>query len=405
MQGNRIAWCGSWADRPTDTGKAGATLDLGDHLLMPGLINAHCHLDYTGMAGHLPPPRLFTDWVKALVALKASWTEREFAESWRQGAAMLVRSGTTTVADVEAMPELLPAAWQATPLRVFSFRELIHLKPDPGAGDLVRQASSHLASLPGATGRVGLSPHAPYSTTADLLEAAADSARRHHWRLMTHVAESEEEFEMFMYRHGPMFEWLKNQRDMADCGLGSPIQHLERRGYLDDNLIAVHVNHLWRQDSGLLGRNQVSVVHCPRSHDYFRHLKFPREELLSAGVNICLGTDSLASVRPAGPEPIALDMFAEMQALQAGSPALSPESILRMATVNAAKALGRENDLGWLGPGAIADLIALPFTGPVADPYAAAIHHRGPVAASLIDGEWAVPPPLIAASQSFQTGS
>src|SRR5687767_7548203 len=96
------------------------TTDLGDVVLLPGLINAHCHLDYTNMAGKISPPRSFADWIKTIVALKAEWSYTEFAESWVRGAAMLLRGGVTTVADVEAVPELLPEMWHATPLRVIS---------------------------------------------------------------------------------------------------------------------------------------------------------------------------------------------------------------------------------------------------------------------------------------------
>src|SRR5262245_9889805 len=188
---------------------------------------------------------------------------------------MLVRTGTTTVADVEAVPELLPSAWRATPLRVISYRELINVKGRHAPAELVERAVNDWLGLAEATGRVGLSPHAPYTTSAELLEQASRAAQRRNWRLTTHVAESEQEFEMFMYRQGPMFEWLKSQRDMTDCGHGSPVQHLERCGYLDENLLAVHVNYLWRHDAGILGRGGVSVAHCPRSHDYFRHLRFP----------------------------------------------------------------------------------------------------------------------------------
>jgi cytosine/adenosine deaminase-related metal-dependent hydrolase len=391
VAGERITWCGTWESRPAEVDRA-QVFDFGDSILLPGLVNAHCHLDYTAMAEKLPRPRTFADWIKGLVALKSAWTVPEFAESWRQGAAMLLRTGTTTVADIEAMPELLPNARQTTPLRVISFRELIHLKPGDGAAQLVDQAVRHLEELPEFAQRVALSPHAPYSTTASLLEASAEAARRRGWRLMTHVAESEEEFEMFMYRQGAMFEWLKHQRDMSDCGLGSPVQHLERYGYLDKNLIAVHVNHLWRHDAGILGRNGVSVVHCPRSHDYFQHFRFPRDELEAAGVNVCLGTDSLASVRRDGGEPLQLDLFAEMRALQSASPSLGSEPIVRMATVNAARALGR-TDLGRLGAGAMADVIVLaaaPSTTGSQDCYDAVVHHRGAVAASLIGGQWAM---------------
>src|SRR5688572_32901965 len=115
ISGERIAWVGPWRDAPEHL--TGEVSDLGEVVLMPGLINAHCHLDYTGMAGLIAPPKSFTDWITSMVALKGSWGLADFAASWRNGAQMLLRTGTTTVADIETVPELLPAAWDATPLR------------------------------------------------------------------------------------------------------------------------------------------------------------------------------------------------------------------------------------------------------------------------------------------------
>ncbi len=389
VQGDRIAWAGRRVDLPSGLG--GDERDLGDVVLLPGLINAHCHLDYTGMAGQIPPPKRFTDWIQAIVALKGAWTLDDYSVSWRRGADMLLRTGVTTVADIEAVPELLPAAWDATPLRVISFRELIHVRDRQPAAEIVERAMNDCLGLPRSEGRVGLSPHATYTTTPALLEHAARAAQRRRWRLATHVAESEEEFEMFMYGQGPMFDWLKNQRDMSDTRRGSPVEHLERCGYLDENLLAIHANHLARHDATVLASHRVSVVHCPRSHDYFRHLKFPRAELQAAGVNLCLGTDSLASVRKDSARPPELNLFAEMQALAAQEPALAPEAILCMATLRAAAALGRAGELGEVSSGALADLIAVPFAGGAADAAAAVLHHRGDVAASMIAGQWILP--------------
>jgi cytosine/adenosine deaminase-related metal-dependent hydrolase len=306
---------------------------------------------------------------------------------------MLLGHGTTTVLDVEAAPELLPAAWAGTPLRVFSYREMLHVKNRQPAAEVVERAVNDWLGMPEAQGRVGLSPHAPYTTSPQLLELAARAAHRRRWRLVTHVAESEEEFQMYMYRHGPMHDWLKNQRDMSDCGHGSPVQHLERCGYLDSNLIAAHVNYLWRHDAGILGRNGVHVVHCPRSHDYFKHLKFPREELENAGVTVCLGTDSLATTRVEGDAPLALNLFAEMQSFAQRSPELASASIVRMATLHGARALGRTGELGELSQNAMADLVVIPFTGGSAEVADAIVHHQGPVRAVMIGGSWAIAPP------------
>ena len=178
---------------------------------------------------------------------------------------------------------------------------------------------------------------------------------------------------------------------MSDCGRGSPVAFLEENNYLGPNLLAVHVNYLWRHDAANLARRRVSVVHCPRSHDYFRHLRFPLSDLRSAGVNICLGTDSLATTRKIAGQSPELNMFAEMQSLSAASPELSPMTILEMATINGAQALGRKGHWGELTSGTSADLIAIPFKSRCV--YETVLHHSGDVLASMIAGEWAISPP------------
>jgi cytosine/adenosine deaminase-related metal-dependent hydrolase len=165
-----------------------------------------------------------------------------------------------------------------------------------------------------------------------------------------------------------------------------------RNRLLGKNLLAIHVNYLAEGDAELLARRKVNVVHCPRSHAYFRHDRLALRSLLAAGVNICLGTDSLASVVKNRKEPLQLDLFSEMRALNVTMPRLSPETILEMATANGAKALGRAGQIGELTPGACADLIAIPFTGESRDATAAVVHHPGHVAASMIDGRWVVTP-------------
>lgn len=392
IAGDRITWVGRYAEIPDALTESGESAhDLGDVILLPGLVNAHCHLDYTAMAGMISPPKSFADWIKTMVATKSSWTLNDFAASWDQGAATLLKNGTTTVADIEAIPELIPQAWQRTPLRVLSFRELLNVRSRVPATELVERAVNDWLSIPNSDRRVGLSPHAPYTTTRELLEHAARAASRRGWRLTTHLAESEQEFEMYMYRQGPLFEWLKAQRDMSDCGHGSPVQHLERCGYLDENLLAVHVNYLWRHDAAVLGQHHVNVVHCPQSHDYFQHLRFPRAELEDAGVNICLGTDSLATTRTQTGRPLELNMFDEMRHFAAKSPEVDPEKILRMATVQAAKAIGWSNTIGELSEGSMADLITIPADGNT-DVFEQIIHHRKPVSTSMIAGQWVIPP-------------
>jgi cytosine/adenosine deaminase-related metal-dependent hydrolase len=391
ISGNRIRAVGPW--REFDSVRSVEILDLGVVALLPGLINAHCHLDYTDLAGEIPPQKSFTDWIKLITAAKAGWSYSEFAQSWLHGANMLVRSGTTTVADIEAVPELLPEVWNATPLRVFSFLEMTGVKSRRDPRAILRQAIAHIDSLPKGRCLAGLSPHAPYSTVPELLRLTAQKARDRNCRLTTHVAESEQEFEMFRRGSGEMFDWLRrNERDMTDCGLGSPVQHLRRHGLLSENLLAVHLNYLAHEDAGTLARTKVSVVHCPRSHAYFRHRAFPLRTLLRNGVNVCLGTDSLATITKPRRQTVELNLFEEMRKLATRAPFLSAKQILEMATVNGARALGLSRRVGELSPGAFADLIAVPFAGKMSALHDAVLHHSGDVAANMIDGHWAIRP-------------
>src|SRR5271170_1560493 len=203
---NRVAAVGAWRDLAARARPP--AVDLGQVILLPGLINSHCHLDYTDMSG-LPPQKQFPDWIKGLLALKAAASYTDYAEAWLRGATMLARTGTTTVADVEAVPELLPEVWSSTPLRVFSFLEMTGVKSRRKPGEILREAAAKIKSLSSARGSAGLSPHALYSTMPKLLRETAILARRRRWRVTMHLAESQAEHEMYAERRGPMFDWLE----------------------------------------------------------------------------------------------------------------------------------------------------------------------------------------------------
>lgn len=194
-------------------------VDLGDVVVLPGLINSHCHLDYTHLLGRLPPPRTFPDWIKSILAAKSEWTESDYAASWLDGARQLLESGTTSVVNIESVPGILAASRRATPLRVFSHLEMTGVRTGSDPASVLDRAEGVLRGLDAGRGGLGLSPHAPYSTQPELLELTASRCRAAGFRTTTHVAESHAESEMYLYRRGPMFTWLESQRRMDDCGL------------------------------------------------------------------------------------------------------------------------------------------------------------------------------------------
>jgi cytosine/adenosine deaminase-related metal-dependent hydrolase len=338
-----------WSGEPTE--------DLGEVALLPGLVNAHCHLDYTGMAGMIPPPSSslnFPDWIKSILSLKAHWSYTEFAASWVKGAKQLLESGCTTVFDIEAVPELLPDAWDATPLRVVSFLEMTGVRSGHQPERILRDATREMTRWgPHPRSKPALSPHALYSTPPELLKLVAKKMRTEKIPVSIHLAESEAEWEMYQNARGPLYDWLKSQRPMTDCGGKSPVQRAHELGLLQPNLLAIHCNYLAPGDAELLANNTVTVVHCPRSHAYFKHAPFPYEELRAAGVKIALATDSLASIRPEKPDSLSLNMWDEMSSFR-NATNVAAADIVRMAALPCG-----------LSVGAFAHLIAINFRGAV----------------------------------------
>ncbi len=278
---------------------------------------------------------------------------------------MLLKTGTTTVADIEAMPDLLPEVWDATPLRVFSFLEMTGIRAKRAPKEILHEAVKKIDSLAHARNRaVSFAArallHSPGTAPAD---------RRNRAQEVNGASPSTSP--------SPTRNLRCSCTRAARCTTGSsattatipiaatvrpsPISRASR--LLGENVLAVHVNCLARGDATLLGKNRTHVVHCPRSHDYFHHPPFSRERLANAGVNLCLGTDSLATTRKTGKQKPELNMFEEMRMLADTDKAISPLEILRMATVNGARALGLAGETGELSKNAFADLIADSFRG------------------------------------------
>ena len=359
-------------------------LDLGDHVVLPGLINTHCHLDYTLLRHSIAPPASFAAWVQRINGIKRSLDADDYLKSIARGFAELKRWGTTTVCNIEAFPELMPRM-APPPIRTWWFYEMIDIRHRITDEDVVAGALMFFEHRGGASGGFGLSPHAPYTASRQLYGLANQCASLMTLPLTTHVAESREELAMFRDASGALHDFMASlQRPMNDCGQTTPFQHLWRSRAIDSRWILAHMNELTEDDFDLLASldkaDRPHVVHCPGSHRYFGHTPFPYRRMHELGMNICVGTDSLASTDT-------LSLLVELRRVAARESWLSAEELLRTVTVNAARALDRSRHLGRIAAGALADLIALPFTDTVADVYEAILRFDRPIPWMMIDGK------------------
>lgn len=359
------------------------TVDLGERVLLPGLINAHCHLDYTMMRRTIPPQASFAEWIKRINALKRSCDDDDYLRAIARGFDELKKWGTTTVLNIESFPELL-VKMPAPPIRTWWFYEMIDIRQRIATEEVVAGAFVFFQEHSDWLGGFGLSPHAPYTASAALYRLAGECARVTGMPLTTHLAESAEEEKMFRHARGRLHDFMAQiGRDMGDCGNRSAFAHLYASGLVGGDWILAHLNELSEEDFQLIAERgegvDLHVVHCPVSHRYFGHRKFEFQRLRELGANICLGTDSLASND-------ALNLFAEMRAAQKNEPWISAEELLKTVTVNPARALKREGLLGRIAPGFHADLIALPFAGGLGGVFDAIVDHREPIAWMMVDG-------------------
>ncbi len=328
----------------------GEVLDLGERVLLPGLINAHCHLDYTILRGKIPPQPSFADWIRTINAEKAKLTEQDYVASIKAGFAEAARFGTTTIANLTAFPKL--AGIIDEPIRTWWFGELIDVR-NPGQADSIADEAAELLK---SKRQWGLAPHAPFTASPRLYARCEEIAREERVPLTTHLAESREEMQMFRDATGPAFDFLQGiGRPMDDCGRETPFSIFHRTRSLGERWIIAHLNELDVSDLDLLATTpKFHIAHSARSHRYFGHSPFALERLRNLGFNVCLGTDSLASNTD-------LSLFAEMRELLVRNPSVSPREALEMATINGASALGQRDQLGCIRAGAFADLIALPI--------------------------------------------
>ena len=375
VDGNRITAAGRFEDLRQNA--KGDIVDLGEVILLPGLINAHCHLDYTGLRGKIARQSSFSNWIRAINAEKATLTESDYIESIRAGFREALRFGTTTIANLTAFPRLVGA--MPEPIRTWWFGELIDVRNPDQADRIVNETAESLA----ATKHWGLAPHAPFTASARLYARCEEIAEDKNIVLTTHLAESSEEMQMFRDATGPAFDFLKEiGRPMDDCGTRTPLSLFLQNRARTDRWIIAHLNELDAADFDLLAKTpKFHIVHCPRSHSFFDHQPFALARLRALGFNICLGTDSLASNSD-------LSLFAEMRELLRKNPALAPRDVVEMATTNGAAAIDQRDLLGVIRAGANADLIALPdASSSSGDVFEKVVAFEGTISWIMLNGE------------------
>jgi aminodeoxyfutalosine deaminase len=348
----RISRVEPWHGPPTTL--EAEIVDWGSAVLIPGLVNAHTHLELTCLHGQLVRFSSFFDWISQLIERRREWTSKEYRESAREGAKMCLSSGTTLVGDISASG----ASWEALKplaLRKVVFEEALSFLPESVNQTLASLQARLKRGRHDKLLRIGVSPHAAYSVSPELYRAIADLAREKELPLATHLAETREELEFLRSGTGPIKSFLESvnawPKDWTPPGV-DPVSYLEQSGVLETPVLLIHCNYLDGDSMRKILRSRSSVVYCPRSHNFFGHKDHPVRELLDLGVNVALGTDSLASND-------SLSMVDEMRFLFGSRKDLKAVEIFRMATLNGAAALGYGSVLGRLRRGYWADMTIL----------------------------------------------
>ena len=343
----------------------GPMTDLGDVALLPGLVNAHTHLELSWLRGAVPRAARFTDWVQALFAVRGRPSDVGDLARMREAAletAQAMRAcGTSVVGDISnslAVADIPAVAG----LRGWTFHELL------GFGERddtqVTRSRERREAMPADVLGVSVAAHAPYSVSRELLEAVAAEGRRlSPAPVSVHVAESPEEDALIRTGTGPWRGLLERmgawRSDWRVPGM-SPVAYLHGVGLLQPHTLAVHCAHASDDDLGLLRMAGTTVVTCPRSNRWVGVGAPPIGRFYASGVRVAFGTDSLASVED-------VNLFSEVAAAHAVAPQVPAARLLASATLDGARALGLAVDYGSLTVGKCADIVAVSLPSTVED--------------------------------------
>jgi len=335
------------------TGAAPAgTRDLGDVVLLPGLVNAHTHLELSWMAGRIPPADTMPDWIHAVLALRRSGPsggEGELQTALRSALGTMRATGTVLVGDISNTLASVEACAD-TAMAATVFHEILGFDAADPVG-MVREAHSRLREVRCLSSVVA---HAPYSTSPELFRQIVT----HHQGpapLCVHLAESNDELELLHTGQGAMRELLETLGVWNGSWVPPghhPVRYLRDLGYLQPGTLLVHGVHLSPDDIEDARRALAVIVTCPRSNVWVGGGVPPVARFYASGIDVAIGTDSLASVD-------SLNLFDELAALRRLAPEVEAARLLESATRIGAEALGHGTDYGTLAPGRLARMVAV----------------------------------------------
>jgi cytosine/adenosine deaminase-related metal-dependent hydrolase len=362
-------------------------VDFGNAAIVPGFVNAHTHLDLTGARGLTPPTPEFTAWLRSVIAYRKTRTSEQVNADIQAGMAECLRHATTLVGDISA-GETWRQLGSAT-FRSVVFHELIGLTRGRASrvwqdmarihfGNWVMEIRDEGDGCSQIVSRGGLAPHAPYSVSEWLQRRVATRARDERAAVAIHLAETQAEIELLLHSGGEFVTFLQELNAWDPGGLVRSLEQVLEifRGVFP--FLIVHGNYL-SADTAIPPR--ATIVYCPRTHAAFGHPPHPFREFLARGVRVALGTDSLAS----NPD---LSVLAEARFIASRYPDFDRATLLRMATLSGAEALGWSDVAGSLEPGKSADfaVVALPDRD-TADPHELLFHSDLPVQQTWFRGE------------------
>ncbi|MBA4018261.1 MAG: hypothetical protein C0483_13910 [Pirellula sp.] len=378
VQGERILAVGAAEQVAT-----GRRVEYGDAVITPGFVNAHAHLEFSGLSAPLGERGMaFPDWIMNVLEYRRA-PEFDARGATFAGLKESLRTGTTTLGDIAScLPSLLLEEPPAD-LDVTSFIELIGLSEARAAAQAERLAEHLAKHSDDARVRRGISPHAPYTIRPALLEAAVPASAGARVPLAFHLAESREELQLLATGDGPMVDYMRTLGawDPTAIALGTrPLDYLRTLTKVHRALV-IHGNYLADDEIDYLAAHaeRLTTVYCPRTHDYFNHPPHPLPKLLERGASVALGTDG----RCTNPD---LSLLEEMRHTARQFPMLSPERILQLGTLDGAQALGLAAEVGSLTPGKRADFVVFQEGACESEPCAALlqgpatigrVYHRG----------------------------